>query len=76
MVPNLHLSNLGGRVGYGLEHVVREVVEVFAGQSFAFADRLVLRYEAREGFGETGAEVEFGLYAHNGTASWWRSNHI
>lgn len=65
---NLHLSSLSGRVGYGLEHVVREVVEEFAGQSFPFAERLVLRDEVGEVFGLTGAEVEFDLYAHNGVA--------
>jgi hypothetical protein len=65
---NLHMSSLGGRVGYGLEHIVQEVVEEFAGQTFPFAQRLVLRDEAGEVFGVTGAEVEFDLYAHNGTA--------
>lgn len=65
---NLHMSSLGGRVGYGLEHIVQEVVEEFAGQAFPFAQRLVLRDEAGEVFGVTGAEVEFDLYAHDGTA--------
>lgn len=64
----LHIASLGGRVGYGLEHIVREVVEEFAGQTFPAAERLVLRDEAGEVFGEPGAEVEFDLYVHNGMA--------
>lgn len=51
-----------------MEQVVKEVVEEFAGQDFPFAERLVLRDEAGEVFGVAGAEVEFDLYAHNGTA--------
>ena len=65
---NLHMSSLGSRVGYGLEYIVQEVVEEFAGQRFPFAQRLVLRDEAGEVYGVPGAEVEFDLYAHNGTA--------
>jgi hypothetical protein len=65
---NLHLSALGGRVGYGLEQVVREVVEEFAGHAFPVAERLVLRDQDGVVFGVTGAEVEFDLYAHNGEA--------
>jgi hypothetical protein len=65
---NLHMSSLGSRVGYGLESIVQEVVEEFAGQTFPFAQRLVLRDELGEVFGVTGAEVEFDLYAHNGVA--------
>lgn len=65
---SLHFSALGGRVGRGLEKIVKEVVEEFAGQAFPFAERLVLRDEAGEVFGVAGAEVEFDLYAHNGTA--------
>jgi hypothetical protein len=37
------LSSLGIRVGYGLEEAIRGVVEEFAGESFPFAERLVLR---------------------------------
>ena len=65
---NLHMSSLGNRVGYGLEYIVQEVVEEFAGQRFPFAQWLVLRDEAGEVYGVPGAEVEFDLYAHNGTA--------
>jgi hypothetical protein len=65
---NVHLSALGSRVGYGLEYMVQGIVEEFAGQSFPVAERLVLRDEAGEVFGVAGAEVEFDLYAHNGTA--------
>jgi hypothetical protein len=62
------MSSLGGRVGHGLEQEVKEIVEEFAGQAFPFAERLVLRDEAGEVFGAAGAEVEFDLYARNGTA--------
>ena len=48
---NVHLSALGGRVGYGLEDMVRGVVEEFAGHSFPTAERLVLRDEAGDLFG-------------------------
>jgi hypothetical protein len=62
------LSSLGIRVGYGLEEAIRGVVEEFAGESFPFAERLVLRDENGEVYGIAGAEVEFDLYAHNGRA--------
>jgi hypothetical protein len=65
---NVHLSALGGRIGHGLEYMVRGVVEEFAGQTFPVAASLVLRDEAGEVFGVTGADVEFDLYAHNGVA--------
>ncbi len=64
----LHLSALGGRVGRGLEHIVKEIVEEFAGQSFPVAERLILVDNEGEVFGVAGAEVEFDLYAHNGQA--------
>lgn len=64
----LHLSALGGRVGRGLEHIVKEIVEEFAGQSFPLAERLILVDTEGEVFGVPGAEVEFDLYAHNGQA--------
>jgi hypothetical protein len=38
----LHLSALGLRVGRGLGHVIREIVEAFSGQTFTTAERLVL----------------------------------
>jgi hypothetical protein len=65
---NIHLSALGGRVGHGLEDMVKAVVEEFAGHTFPFAEHLVLRDETGEVFGVAGAEVEFDLYAHNGEA--------
>jgi hypothetical protein len=65
----LHLSALGGRVGRGLEFIVKGIVEEFAGESFPLADRLVLVDTEGEVFGVPGAEVEFDLYAHNGRAS-------
>ncbi len=65
---NVHLSALGGRVGFGLEHMVRGVVEEFAGHTFPFAERLILRDETGSVYGVPDAEVEFDLYAHNGMA--------
>ena len=62
------LSSLGSRVGFGLEEAIRGVVEEFAGESFPFAQRLVMRDETGEVYGVAGADVEFDLYAHNGTA--------
>ncbi|MEW6301082.1 MAG: DUF3782 domain-containing protein [Thermodesulfobacteriota bacterium] len=63
---SLHLSSLGGRVGHGLESLIKAVVEEFAGQTFPFAERLVLWDETGEVFGVPKAEVEFDLYVHNG----------
>jgi len=65
---HLHLSALGGRVGRGLEFIVKGIVAEFAGESFPLADRLVLVDTEGEVFGVPGAEVEFDLYAHNGRA--------
>ena len=62
----IHLSALGGRVGHGLESLVKSVVEEFAGHTFPSAERLVLWDEAGEVFGIAKAEVEFDLYVHNG----------
>jgi hypothetical protein len=65
----LQVSSLGSRVGYGLEHVVREVVEEFAGETFPFVQQhFLVRDAAGEVYGVPGAEVEFDLYAHNGVA--------
>jgi hypothetical protein len=61
-------SSLGIRVGTGLERAIQGVVEEFAGETFPFAERLVLRDEGGEVYGIAGAEVEFDLYAHNGKA--------
>jgi hypothetical protein len=65
---NIQMSALGSRVGYGLEQAVRDVVEEFAGETFPFAERLLLQDESGEVYGVVGADVEFDLYAHNGTA--------
>lgn len=62
------LSSLGSRVGFGLEEAIRGVVEEFVGESFPFAQRLVMRDATGEVYGIAGADVEFDLYAHNGTA--------
>jgi hypothetical protein len=64
----LHLSALGLRVGRGLEHVIREVVEEFSGQIFTTAERLVLIDTEGVVFGVRGAQIEFDLYAANGAA--------
>jgi hypothetical protein len=65
----LQVSALGSRVGFGLEHIVREIVEEFAGATFPFLQQhLIIRDDAGEVFGVAGAEVEFDLYAHNGVA--------
>ncbi|MGH8069884.1 MAG: hypothetical protein ACRERE_32510 [Candidatus Entotheonellia bacterium] len=64
----LHLSALGGRVGRGLEFIVKGIVEEFAGESFPLADRLALVDADGEVFGVPGVEIEFDLYAHNGRA--------
>jgi hypothetical protein len=61
-------SSLGIRIGTGLERAIQGVVEEFAGETFPFAERLVLRDEGGEVYGIAGAEVEFDLYAHNGKA--------
>lgn len=63
----LHMSALGLRVGRGLEHIIRGMVEKFSGQTFATADRLVLTDTEGEVFVK-GAQVEFDLYASDGTA--------
>ncbi len=72
----LHVSALGGRLGGGLGQVVRKVVEEVAGQAFPTTERLVLRNEAGEVFGVTGAAIEFDLYAHTAQPISSRSNRI
>lgn len=64
----LMVSTLGLRVGFGIERLVKAVVEEFAGASFPAAERLILEDTAGELYGVPGAMVEFDLYAHNGTA--------
>lgn len=54
---NLHVSFLGGRVGHGLEQVVKEIMEEFAGQALPHAERLVLRDETGVHY-RVGAGVE------------------
>jgi hypothetical protein len=65
---DLHLSALGLRVGRGLEHIIREVVEEFSGQTFTTAERLVLLDTEGVVFGVRGAQIEFDLYAADGAA--------
>ena len=48
--------------------MLKGAVEEFAGEKFPHAERLVLRDEEGQVFGIAGAEVEFDLYAHNGSA--------
>jgi hypothetical protein len=45
-----------GRVGHGLERVIKEIGEEFAGQAFPSAEWLVLRDETGEVLGVAGAE--------------------
>jgi hypothetical protein len=61
----LQLSALSGRLGYGLEHLVRGVVEEFSGERFTRAERLVLQDTTGEVYGVP-ADVEFDLLASNG----------
>lgn len=63
----LHLSRLSGRLGYGLEHLVRGVVEEFAGRTLERAERLILRDPDGEVFGVP-ADIEFDLFASDGEA--------
>lgn len=61
----LHLSRLSGRLGYGLEYLVRGVVEEFAGKALTRSERLVLKDPQGEVFGVP-ADIEFDLLASNG----------
>lgn len=63
----LHLSRLSGRLGYGLEYLVRGVVEEFAGKVLTRSERLVLKDSEGEVFGVV-ADIEFDLFASNGEA--------
>jgi hypothetical protein len=63
----LHLSRLSGRIGYGLEHIVRGMVEEFAGRAMARAERLILRDAEGEVFGVP-ADIEFDMFASDGEA--------
>jgi hypothetical protein len=66
-MERLHLSRLAGRLGYGLEYLVRELVEEFAGKSLVRSERLVLQDRQGEVFGVP-AEIEFDLFASDGEA--------
>jgi hypothetical protein len=61
----LHLARLSGRLGHGLEHLVRGVVEEFAGKPLSRSERLILRDGEGEVFGVP-ADIEFDLLASDG----------
>jgi len=63
----LHLSRLSGRLGHGLEYLVRGVVEEFAGTALVRSERLVLRDPQGEVSGIP-ADIEFDLFASDGEA--------
>ncbi len=62
------IGALGGRLGKGLEHLVRGVVEEFAGQAFTRVERLELTATEGEVFGVRNARLEFDLFAADGAA--------
>jgi hypothetical protein len=64
----LELSALSGRLGHGLEHIVKGVIEEFSGETFTSVERLVLTDTSGELYGVPGAHVEFDLLLSNGTA--------
>jgi len=57
----LEVSALGGRIGYGLEEIIRQAVEEFSGQSFKKFEHLRLRDSEGELYGIP-ADVEYDLY--------------
>ncbi|PXF56686.1 MAG: hypothetical protein C4B59_16495 [Candidatus Methanogaster sp.] len=57
----LEVSALGGRIGYGLEEIIRQTVEEFSGQSFKKFEHLRLRDSEGELYGIP-ADVEYDLY--------------
>jgi hypothetical protein len=61
----LHLSRLSGRLGYGLEYLVRGVVEEFVGKALTRSERLILKDPQGEVFGVP-ADIEFDLLASDG----------
>ncbi len=61
----LHLSRLSGRLGHGLEYLVRGVVEEFAGKALTRSERLILKDPQGEVFGVP-ADIEFDLLASDG----------
>lgn len=63
----LHLSRLSGRLGHGLEYLVRGAVEEFAGKALTRSERLILKDPEGEVFGVP-ADIEFDLFASDGEA--------
>ena len=57
----LNVSALGGRVGRGLEEIIKQTVEEFSGQTFKKIEHLWLRDEGGEVYGSP-ADVEYDLY--------------
>lgn len=61
----LHVSRLSGRLGYGYEYLVRDLVEEFVGKALTRSERLVLKDTQGEVFGVP-ADIEFDLLASDG----------
>ena len=57
----LEVSALGGRVGRGLEEIIKQTVEEFSGQTFKKIEHLWLKDEGGEVYGIP-ADVEYDLY--------------
>ncbi|MEA1865443.1 MAG: DUF3782 domain-containing protein [Euryarchaeota archaeon] len=57
----LEVSALGGRVGRGLEEIIKQTVEEFSGQTFKKIEHMWLRDEEGELYGVP-ADVEYDLY--------------
>ena len=57
----LTVSALGGRVGHGLEEIIKQTVEEFSGQTFRKIEHLWLRDAEGELYGVP-ADVEYDLY--------------
>jgi hypothetical protein len=57
----LEVSALGGRIGYGLEEIIRQTVEEFSGLSFKKIGHLWLKDAQGELYGVP-ADVEYDLY--------------
>ena len=64
----LEVSALSGRLGYGLEYIVKGVIEEFAGEKFTRAEKLVLTDTAGEVYGVPGVQVEYDLLVSDGIA--------
>lgn len=60
------MGSLGGRMGRGLEEVIRQVIQDFSGVGELTAERLVLEDETGEVFGVAGARLEFDAYVRDG----------